>query len=143
MDRTGHRLILATASASSRPSATTATWQLPQTLPLTEYSQVKVVWTSMLSLTNAADTVSVTCPDLAVECYDTSTKTIGRTLGIIAPKLISGGAVAYYAIDSDNAPLDMQAGNYHTSLTLSLQFTNSKAAPVITGEWTVMLEFTD
>lgn len=142
-DRTGHRVLLSSSAASDRPNASTATWTLPSTLPLGEYSAVKLVWTSCVA-TTTLDSIAVVTPQLRQDSYDTATKSMGRTLGVMQPKLMSGSSYVYYADDSDNGPLDVQAGSFETYLTVALQHATAKANAVPAGgEWSVMLEFID
>jgi hypothetical protein len=100
------------------------------------------VWTSCVA-TTTLDSIAVVCPQLRQDSYDTATKSMGRTLGIMQPKLVSGSSYVYYADDSDNGPLDVQTGSFETSLTITLQHSTSKANAVPSGDWSVMLEFID
>lgn len=136
---TGHRLILNTRGASHRPSPAVAVWNLPQTLPLNDYSQVKLVWTSKL-LTAASGTIGVVIEELPNDSYDTATKSMGRVIGIIP-----GGN--FQAGPGDNGPLDINVGQFQTSLTVKLVdvVTNEpiNIPPYGNNDWALMLEFTD
>lgn len=117
---------------------------MPPTLPLAEYSAVKVVWVSCLTLPAATpDSVALLCPEVIQDSFDTATRSMGTVLGLAQPKVVSGTSLLCYAVDGDNGPIDIRAGSCETTLTVNLVLATSKTAAPVAGDWSVMLEFTD